>query len=326
MTNKKYKVAILGCGKMGAFYDFKALTPQPPLSHLTAFNSHKNFEVLAIIDSNETTLKLINKKYKIPYSFTSLDSFKDSKISVDVISICTPTKEHYENIYKVLNIKPKLIFCEKPITNCINFSNQVVELCKKTDVKLLVNFSRRWDPFINKLKENIKNNTFGDISRIFAKTNNGILNYGSHLFDLLFYLFDEINEDKIKFYSINRNDVSLSLNIGQSSETPVEIYMSNDKNYSLFEIEFFFSKYIISMFNGGLYWGFRKITQDKIFPNIYSPKKFVFKKGNVLDTLSRATDHIYEILENKINITSDGISALRAEKICDLILKKQMNL
>ena len=46
MDEKKYKVVILGCGQMGAFYDFDHSNTHPPLSHLRAFYSHKNFEVL----------------------------------------------------------------------------------------------------------------------------------------------------------------------------------------------------------------------------------------------------------------------------------------
>lgn len=326
MGEKKYKVVILGCGKMGAFYDFDHSNTHPPLSHLRAFYSHKNFEVLAIIDTNKSNLEMINKKYNIPYSFTSIEKFLESKISTDVLSVCTPTKKHFKNIKEVLNINPKLIFCEKPITNCVNLSNEIVKLCENKNIKLLVNFSRRWDPFINKFKDNIKKNKFGNLDKIFVKTNNGILNYGSHLFDLLLYLFGEINEDKIQFSLINKNEVSLSLSLNNLLEIPVYIHMSEDKKFSLFEIDFFFSNYIISMFNGGLYWGFRKITRDNTFSNIFAPKKIVLQQGNILNALSFSIEHIYQILENKINLKSDGYSALKSENICHLILKKQMNL
>ena len=70
------------------------------------------------------------------------------------MSICTPTFCHYDHLKEIIELKPKLIFCEKPLTENFSTSQEITSLCKKENIILVVNFLRRWDPFIKILKRN----------------------------------------------------------------------------------------------------------------------------------------------------------------------------
>ena len=91
-------------------------------------------------------------------------------------------------------MKPKLIFCEKPLTENFSTSQEITSLCKKENIILVVNFLRRWDPFIKNFKKEIQDFKYGELKAVFVKANNGIINYGCHAIDLFFCLMKLVNK------------------------------------------------------------------------------------------------------------------------------------
>ena len=319
----KHKVAILGCGNIGALYDIQRNLKKSPLSHLRGYFENPNFEICSVIDNDEKKLENVKNKWFIKNTFKSLKEFKNSNPKIDVVSICTPTFCHYDHLKEIIELKPKLIFCEKPLTENFLKSQEITSLCKKKNIILVVNFLRRWDPFIKNFKKEIQNLKYGDLKAVYVKANNGIINYGCHAIDLLFFLFDEISEKSIKFSLISKNEINFSFFL-QKKQTSVNLSLNNDKSFSLFEFEFIFTNFIITMFNGGREWGFRKIIRDKDFYNNYYLSNFKYKKGKILDTMPIIIKDIHKILKEGSKPKSDGLTSLKSQKICDLILEKQI--
>ena len=317
-NNKILNVVILGCGNIGAFYDIKTKKSTNILSHLKGFLKNKNFNVEAIVDNNKNKIKKVLKEFKVNKHYYSIKDLKNDISQIDVVSICTPTRYHFEHIKEIISLKPKLIFCEKPLSYNFETAKKIVKICKKHNIILVVNFLRRWDPFLSNFKIDIKKEKYGKLNSIQAISNNGALNYGSHLMDLFFYLFDNLNEKDIKIIKVDGNNFNVSLRYKDKKELiPINIILSNDDLYSLFEIEFIFSKFIIKMFNGGRYWGIRKIIKDDDFNKNLNPGKLKFVNGKILNSMPMAIQNIYEIINLGYLNKSDGLNALRTQKLCE---------
>ena len=79
-------------------------------------------------------------------------------------------------------------------------SKNILKICSDHNIKLVVNYSRRWDKELQKFKSNLNTDKFGKLRSIDIRFNNGILNYGSHVFDTLLFIFNDnyFNFKKIK--------------------------------------------------------------------------------------------------------------------------------
>ncbi len=93
-------------------------------------------------------------------------------VELDIISICTPPETHRQ-IVEQWSHDVRGIYCEKPIATTLEDADAMIELCHKRHIILQVNHQRR----------------FGNPKFLFSR---GILNTGTHMFDLLRMYFGEI--------------------------------------------------------------------------------------------------------------------------------------
>ena len=156
-----YKAAVIGLGRIGA--DFED-------NHCSAYAHSGRTELVAVCDT------LFSKAISVADRFNA-KPYSDAEAMVkteklDIVSVCVPHEKHSEVINDVVSYV-KAIYCEKPIANTIKDAQSVINACKKAGVILQVNHQRR---FINPV----------------FRYSRGIMNTGTHMFDLLRELFGEI--------------------------------------------------------------------------------------------------------------------------------------
>ena len=93
-------------------------------------NIKKIFNVKGIYDINQNKCKKYSKLFNIKY-FKSLNELLNSRSDILVIAI-----NYQNNLTVIKNIckskkKPKIILCEKLISNEIISANKIFKLCKK---------------------------------------------------------------------------------------------------------------------------------------------------------------------------------------------------
>jgi predicted dehydrogenase len=81
----------------------------------------------------------------------------------------------------------KGIWCEKPLAVSIRQAEDMMSQCKNAQIRLLVNYQRRYDPFYQSIKTRLSE-LVGDVQVVSAYYSGGITTNGSHLIDLLDYL------------------------------------------------------------------------------------------------------------------------------------------
>ncbi len=131
-------------------------------------------------------------RWSIPQGFPSLDNLPAGVAAFDVVSICSPTAAHAGHLAGALRVRPRLIFCEKPLTSAAQESEQCVQQCEQAGVLLAVNHLRRWAPDVRRLREELHAGTWGELRSVVGHYNKGILNNGSHMIDLLNFLVGQL--------------------------------------------------------------------------------------------------------------------------------------
>lgn len=174
-------VLIIGAGNIAQRYD----SPESPLilTHAKAFTRHPDFSIMAICDNDPKRAEEAATRWRIPHHGASAMDFFPLRPSV--ISICTPDSTHAPLLWQCLNARPRLVFCEKPLSLNADEATKIVAAYRQANIPLAINYSRRWLPEIMSIPARIEAGEFGTVVSARIKYYNGFLHNGSHLIDLL---------------------------------------------------------------------------------------------------------------------------------------------
>ncbi len=144
------KLGIIGLGKFGT----------------NILNTYKQLEMkgicklVAICDINEKVLDEKVKEYKIK-GYTDYKEMIE-KEEFDGIAIATPDPFHKQPVIYCANNKIH-VFVEKPLDVTVEGCIEMIEICKKNNVLLQVDFHKRFDPFHQTIKKDIEQGKIGKI-------------------------------------------------------------------------------------------------------------------------------------------------------------------
>jgi predicted dehydrogenase len=146
------KIGLLGVGKMGQ-------------NHLRNLAMLKQVEVSFIYDFDKEVCEKMSKLYNVPVS----QNLDDDLEKVDGVVIVTPTFTHAGYI-KQASKYVKNIFVEKPLTDTLESSKEIVKLVKELNLNIQVGFIERYNSAVVALEKVIKNSN-QIINIDFSRTN-----------------------------------------------------------------------------------------------------------------------------------------------------------
>jgi Predicted dehydrogenases and related proteins len=149
MKNKKIRYAVVGLGHIAQ------------VAVLPAFkNAQKNSELVALISHDETKLKKLSQKYKVPetYSYDELESCLASG-SIDALYIATPNVCH-RNIAEMAASYGVHVLTEKPMAINEEDCLSMLKAARKNNIKLMVAYRLHFD------QANLKAVEFGQSGRL----------------------------------------------------------------------------------------------------------------------------------------------------------------
>lgn len=177
-------------------YDYALEENRFVLSHSRAISQHKDFELTAGVDASLENRNLFEEKFKGKTYANFADSILEE--TYDFVIIATPTETHFLLVKEILtHIKPKAILCEKPLSYDITESENIVELCAKSNCKLYVNYIRRSEPGAIYIKGIIDNLKKDSVVKGIVWYSKGILNNGSHFLNLLIFWLGEMTKMRV---------------------------------------------------------------------------------------------------------------------------------
>ena len=317
-----YRVVIVGCGNIGGGFDKDRPRDAWPLSHAGAFTRHEGFQILACVDQDESRRKDFASRWDIGIQESNISALIPARGTVDIVSICSPTSLHRDHVMQAIELQPRVIFCEKPLTSDIVSSNAVVEACKSRGITLVVNFSRQWDPSLQEYIHQLQKGRWGEIRSVVGYYNKGILNNGSHMVDLLFRLVGNLELVTTACSTLDfwDNDPTIAaLLTARGGTVPVYLNPGHARDYAFFELEVVCEKGVIRMRSGGICWESREAHPSEEFTGYRTLYGADLTPGRYMETMAGAIDDLYNFLVAGVPILSTGENAVKVQTLCTQI-------
>ncbi len=134
--------------------------------HINKYNDHPNGQVVAVADINEARAKDVGKECGITSCYADGEEMI-RKEDLDIVSIATPNKFHCPLTIAALEAGCHVL-CEKPMAMNAQEAERMVEVAKKVDRRIMINFSYRFDGQSWAMKKQVDSGVLGDI--YFART------------------------------------------------------------------------------------------------------------------------------------------------------------
>jgi predicted dehydrogenase len=146
------RVAIMGLGGYGTRV-------------AEAMQGCKRAKLVGVISGTPSKIKDWQSKYGIPdkncYNYDNFDRIRENK-DIDAVYVITPNAQHHGQVLRVAKAGKHAI-CEKPMAVNAKEGKEMVEACKKANVKLLVGYRMHFEP---KTLEVIRMRKAGELGKI----------------------------------------------------------------------------------------------------------------------------------------------------------------
>lgn len=320
------RVGIIGCGCIGSLWDEPRNSDQT-WTHAGAYQQSGLVNLVAVADSDKTRLRECAKNRGIAAYY--LD-YKEMIVTekLDILSICTPANLRYDIFRQALKQGIRFFYCEKPIASTATEAIQLQQLIQQyPDAQVMVNYLRRWEPGLTKVKAMLEQNKLGAIQKITASYGKGILNNGTHWIDLLNGYFGQPSQIKV-LKIINddlKNDVTLDIQFifsYQGYDFPVYLLGSDHRKYSLFELDIIAEKGRIKSCNHLAidYYAVEENKQFSGYMTLQSPQAI---KTDLAHSMLFAVQELVACYQGKVpNIRCQFEDALVAFNIAQVALQK----
>lgn len=320
--SQQFSVLICGAGNIAHRFD----SPEGDdiFTHVKGFLRHGGFRVEAIIDEQIERAEEAAEIWNIPHVGRCLDDVKDTLF--DVVSICTPDHTHAEYLRGALELEPKLVFCEKPLSANLDEAFTLVDLYRYAGIPLAVNYSRRWLQDFQELSTKALSGEFGSVVSARMKYYKGFLHNASHFVDLLQMLTKPLllgGTILSKMEDYTPDDLTLSLaalmqtGVAEGGNFPVMIEGYDSRLMSPIELEIIFENTGIKLEElNGSYLTVAKLRENETYPGFHEFSERETKRINASSAMESAIAAMYAHLAGKKPLASTGQTALETLRLC----------
>jgi predicted dehydrogenase len=309
----EYRAVIIGAGRIGAGFD----TPRSPhvLTHAHALQNHPRTDLIGIADLDSAKGKKEARKWNTKF-FPNVDIMLRD-VEPDIVVIATPDDTHADMLVHVLAAKPKLIICEKPVATKRKDIERLRNL-ENVRTTILVNFSRRFDPVVQRISTKLKTGSYGKILSASAIYTKGLFHNGSHIIDLARCFLGELKDASITFHVDDcPNGESTLGGFATFTRCPQFYLMAGDaRAYAVFEFEIVAEKRHLRFAQEGLTLIERKVVSDPVYKGYRILGKAITKKCKLRSALPNLVTHAVEVLDGKRNPLSSFEEGIRTQEAC----------
>jgi UDP-N-acetyl-2-amino-2-deoxyglucuronate dehydrogenase len=194
-SHQPLRAGIVGCSGIAIAKPERSAAPRRtplPHSHAAAFHAVPSTVVAAVCD----VVPASTERYKTLWG--EVPTYSDyremlAREHLDLLSIVTPDHLHADIFVDACAAGVKGIFCEKPIATTLGDADRMIAAAAKYGVKVVVNHTRRFDPFYRQAKWLIDQGTIGKLSRVIGTMGGEramLFRNGTHLADTIAYFAD----------------------------------------------------------------------------------------------------------------------------------------
>lgn len=179
----KLRVGVIGCGGMSR-------------NHTFGYLNSTRYEVVAVADLSENAMNDFDDRFA-EYSDYKAEHFTDArqmleKAKPDVVSVGVWHKGHAPMTIAAAAAGAKAVLCEKPMADSVGAAADMLMVCNRNGVKLVIGHQRRFLPAYTMAKNLIADGEIGDVRLITSIAGDGLPNYASHQTDMFRYLLSDV--------------------------------------------------------------------------------------------------------------------------------------
>ena len=150
MTERNYRVAIIGCGRLGQVY-------------ADLYSSFPNTEIIAIAEHNPDRLRHVGEKYGVKALYADAAALLRD-IEPDIAAVVTPTKYYKESVIACAEAGVKGVSTDKPIAATLSDADEMVEACESQGIVLSGGALVRARPEVQEVASWIRDGQFGELT------------------------------------------------------------------------------------------------------------------------------------------------------------------
>jgi predicted dehydrogenase len=316
-----WRVLVIGCGNIAGGFDARRAAALPPLSHAGAFSRHGGFQLLACVEPEADRRAAFMQRWQVQQGHADMAELLAAHPpgSFDMVSVCSPTAMHAEHLQAVLALRPRLVFCEKPVTPSVQQTETLVQRCEAAGIALAVHHNRRWAPDVQQLAGELRAGRWGVLRAAVATYNKGVLNNGSHMLDLLQLLLGPLTvahagRPVADFWP---DDPSIPGLLHSAEGVPVLLNATHAADAAVFELALHAQHGVVAMEEGGLAWRVRRVVDSAVFGGYRVLDAGERIPGDYLLSTACAVANLADHLQHGTPLASTGRSALAAQRLCE---------
>ena len=316
-SGKALDVVIIGCGMIAGGHD-ESHHGDEILSHAGAYSRHPGFRIRAGIDPDHERRRRFKERWGAEKAFADLEQCLADGLSFDVASVGAPTAAHAAILRRLLETPVKAVFCEKPLTGDAAETRAIVASYAAAGLPLAVNYFRRYDSAIQRLKREIERGTWGALQWACGFYGKGVLHNGSHMVHLMQYLFGTLRPIAVLRARTDHEagDPTLDAVLATGAEAPIHLIGSDWRHYDVFEACLAFERGQVVLEEGMRVVRVRPVSDDPLYPGHRHLGRGRRRKGDQGRALLRAVDDLYRSVTAGAPLASGGDAALAAEELC----------
>lgn len=321
-----YKVLIIGCGAIAGGYDADRSPDDWPLSHAGAIARDERFELAACVDPDDAAREAFAKRWDVLLAAPDLHSLGAEEGQYDLIVIASPTQFHAEHLQWARAMRPKAVFCEKPIAANISPVPDILREYRQSDIPLAVNYTRRWAPDLADLSCDW-HKKWGNLLSAVGTYSKGILHNGSHLVDLIQMIFGphEVYSVGPAVFDHWEDDPSVSALLWHHSfDSTIHLVAGDCRAFTQFELVLTFEKGEVAIRDGGMRIETRQVIDSPHTAGYRQLGPVESQPGRYPAAMSAAYANIADTIETGAPLASDAGSAFSAHAICEQIRRRAL--
>jgi len=241
VSGATYRAAVIGCGRIGLAWE-RPEEPQPkPATHAGAFARHPRIELTAVADVKPEALALARSL------FPGVATFADYREMLaaarpEIVAVATQEDAHPEVVEACAGRGVRAIVCEKPIARGPDAARRMIEVCARAGALLFVNHTRRFDPAVRRVRDELAAGAVGQVLQATCYYTNGLFNTGTHLVDLLRFLLGEVRwvqgvaDDR---GAVPPGDVAVDALVEFASGARAALQCLDVRDYSIFDVHLY---------------------------------------------------------------------------------------
>lgn len=316
-TSGIYRAGIVGLGQVGLLFD-SDVRRSGVWTHFTAYERlNLHLDLVSACDPNKSRQALAKRRRTKLNCYDSLGELLNGE-KLDIVSLCTPAEFHAEQIAQCAG-RVKAIICEKPLSTDSQSARAALDACRTAGTLLAVNYYKRFDGLVPSVKALLNERRIGTAKLVNAIFCGPLDAVGSHMIDLLRFLFGELRiEDHVSRVA-NRYSIPLRA----ESDTFVHLHNVGPREEFVFEVDAIGNDGRIRLLNNCSDCEFMRYRDSDRYSGYRELHPVPLEPPNVVERFLPLFLETVEVLRGgRGALTSDGENALRTQLVIDEIANR----